>query len=65
MYLWVFFWKNGMRPERAVYWTMRHRTYDRDAWRSIQDLAAKASTAKGREYLEKIHVYLFESGRVG
>lgn len=53
-----------MRPERAVYWTMRHQTYDRDAWRSIQDLAAKARTPEGRKYLEKISVYDLEERRV-
>lgn len=63
MYLWVFFWKNGLPPGRATYWTMRHRTYDRDAWRSIQDLAAKATTKEGQAYLQRIRVFDMEKGR--
>lgn len=64
MYLWVFFWKNGMPPQRAVYWTMRHRSYDREAWRSIQDLVKKTETKSGRDYLNKIPVMDLIEGRV-
>lgn len=64
MHMFVFLWKNGLRPQRAIYWTMRHGGYDRSAWRSIQDLAKKTESAEGRAYLNRIPVLDMHTGRV-
>jgi len=65
-WLWLFLWKNGMRPERAVYWVMRHGGYDRNAWSSLQDLVKQTYTKEGRSYLTKqgFAVYDMETGLV-
>lgn len=53
-YLFNFFWSNGMRPHRAVYWVMYHMTYDRSAWSSMQDLVKKTQTREGTAYLARM-----------
>lgn len=62
--LWLFFWANGMRPERAVFWTMYHMTYDTKAWLSMEDLVKHTESKKGLAYLNKFPVFDIEQGYV-
>lgn len=56
-HLWLFFWANGMRAERATYWVMYHRTYDQSAWRSMADLENQTRCQAGLKYLNNFPVY--------
>lgn len=64
MYMFLFLWNGGLPPDRAVYWTMWHGGYDRDAWRSIMDLVEKTKTPNGRRYLASIRVFSMMEGKV-
>lgn len=50
--LWMFFYRNGMPPEVAVFWTMWHGGYDSGAWRAILHLASRSLTVSGRSVLD-------------
>lgn len=62
--LFVFLWANGMPAHHAVYWTMWHQTYDRQAWASIVDAANDTLTVDGVQRLSRNRVYDFELSRV-
>lgn len=59
--LWLFFWANGMRPDRAVYWVMWHGGYDRSAHSSMQDLVRMA--LNNPSYFRRFPVHSLEQYR--
>lgn len=65
MQLWLFFWNNGMPPDRAVEWVLlgHDSEYDQSAKDSMRDLVKHTQTEKGLAYLAKFPVMNLESGR--
>lgn len=69
MNLWVFLWKNGVPPEKAVEYVLFHgkvglTTYDASAISSMGDLVKKTLTRDGVSYLNKIKVWDMTAGAV-
>nr|WAE42826.1 MAG: hypothetical protein [Cressdnaviricota sp.] len=77
MYLFVFFWKNGMEPTMAKNMVLAHGNipslairrrmqwgYDISAETSLDDLVDKTKTEAGKDYLLKIKVLNLDSNTV-
>jgi len=63
--LFIFFWKNGMPPERAMHWVLYHNTYDRSAIRSMLQLVATSQNQYGAARLALTPVLVFGGGPQG
>lgn len=61
--LWLFFWRNGMLPERATHFVLIHGGYDQDAYRSLISLERQSETEAGREYLSRPRMFDMILGR--
>lgn len=67
--LFVFFWKNGVPPEKAVEYVLYHGMnrnfqYDDNARRRLADAVKQTQSAAGRELLDRNNVFIIEEGRV-
>lgn len=49
--MWIFFWSNGMPPERINHWVTIGGHYDQSAWRGLENLYRQSQWEYGRTYL--------------